>query len=341
MQQSVLFRAFILIFSFYFAPAWPGQDPYNAELMGEITRMEKSELHIHIGGAWPLEYLKSLATQDEITALEAMLQKIQGRLDYHEAFKVFGLISKIINSDERVEAGVAALCKELSNDGVTYVELRTGLKDLGSGYEGHLQSVLRGIEKGTADCGLDAPLLLSLRRDTPEAIAELTVDLALAYRGKGVLGLDLSGDSTVGDGKGIFKALLRAKEAGLPIALHLGESQKEDPVQQLLEVTLLEPQRIGHGVHLAKEVRDWIIERKIPIEMCLTSAYLTGMVDDPKDHPALHLMREGHPVTIATDDPLIFKTTLSKELALAASLLGVGLPYLQENQRAAVDWRFR
>lgn len=341
MQQSAFLRIFLLILSIYFTQAWPGQDPCNAELMKEITQMEKSDLHIHIGGAWPLEYLKSLATQDEIAALEAMLQKIQRHLNYNEAFKVFGLISKIINNDERAEVGVAALCEELSKDGVIYVELRTGLKDLGSGYEGYLQSVLRGIEKGTAGGGLDAPLLLSLRRDTPESIAELTVDLALAYRRKGVLGLDLSGDSTVGDGKGIFKALLRAKEAGLPIALHLGESRKEDPAQQLMEVTLLEPQRIGHGVHLAKEVRDWIIERKIPIEMCLTSAYLTGMVDDPKDHPALLLMREGHPVTIATDDPLIFKATLSEELALAATLLGVGLSYLQENQREAIEWRFR
>lgn len=302
--------------------------------------MEKSELHIHIGGAWPVNFLKSVATKSEIETLEAMLQRIQERLDYHETFKVFGLIAKIMNTDERVEQGVAALCEELSQDGVTYVELRTGLKDLGLGYEGHLQAVLRGIKKGTSENRLKAPILLSLRRDTPEFLAELTVDLALAYREKGVSGLDISGDSTVGDGKGILKALLRAKEAGLPIALHLGESAGEDPSRQLAEVTLLEPQRIGHGVHLSREVREWVVERKIPIEMCLKSAFLTGMIDKPEDHPALHLMREGHPVAIATDDPLIFKTTLSQEIALAASLLKADLSFLKENQQAALSWRF-
>lgn len=335
-----MYPPMVFFFLLMFVRTLSAEIPIQEELYGEVARMEKSELHLHIGGSWPLPFLKSIACAEEMSALECVLDKLQEGVDYHEAFKVFFLIAKIVNTDEKVEQGVKALCEELYADGVVYAELRTGLKDLGSGCEGYLQAVLRGVARGTAGTCMEAPVILSLRRDTSEKIADETVDLAIKYGKRGVVGLDLSGDSTVGDGQGIMGALSRAKEAGIPITLHIGESKKESGSRQLMELMLLEPRRIGHGVHLSKEALEWIVERRIPIEMCLTSALLTGMVGNPGDHPALGLMRDGYPVCIATDDPLLFKTTLTKEIALAASLLGMGLPFFEKNQQASREWRF-
>lgn len=137
------------------------------DLLAEQMRpLNKAEQHIHLGGAWPLSYLKGIATAEEFTALTALLDQIHDSVDYHAVFRVFGLTSKIMNSDERIENGVVALCEELIRDNVTYVELRTGLKNLGSGFEGYLQAVLRGMQKGVANTSLKAGLILSLRRDT-------------------------------------------------------------------------------------------------------------------------------------------------------------------------------
>ncbi len=303
--------------------------------------MPKHELHIHIGGSWPLKYLEEVAEPQEFEDLCAMLEKIQSNsIDYHSAFHAFTLINNIVNSDQRVEDGVEALCKDLAADNVTYVELRTGLKDLGSGIEGYLVTVLKGVHRGVEGTNLKANLILSLRRDTSEAIAEKTIDLALKYRDLGVVGIDVSGDSTQGDGRHIFSALVRAKSHNLPITLHLGESKKESAEQQMLELSVLQPERIGHAVHLCEEARQWVREKQVLVELCLTSALNAGMIAKVEDHPALKLLVEGHPVAICTDDPLLFNTTLSKEYAQVASLTGLLPEHIEELQNKVRSYQF-
>lgn len=270
-----------------------------------------------------------------------MLDQIQAaELDYHDAFRIFSLIGKIVHSDERVENGIVALCQDLILDNVVYAEFRTGLKDLGAGLDGHLAAVLRGIQRGTKGASLKVGLILSLRRDTNYSIAEQTIDLALKYRGKGVVGIDLSGDSTQGDGKNIFSALIRAKENNLPITLHIGESKKETAEQQMMELLTIQPERIGHGVHLCEEGKKWIKEKKILVELCLTSAVKAGMISDAKEHPALELLLQGHPVAICTDDPLVFNTTLSQEYTHVASLTGLLPEEMQELQKQTQNYNF-
>jgi adenosine deaminase len=154
------------------------------------------------------------------------------------------------------------ICQDLIDDNVTYAEFRTGLKDLGSGLKGHLKAILRGIQKGTAATPLKVGLILSLRRDTNPALANQTINLALEYRDKGVVGIDLSGDSTVGDVK------LKA-----------------------------------------------------------------GMINEPANHPALKLLLSGHPVSICTDDPLIFNTSLSEEYAKVALLTGLSPEQIEQTQK--------
>ena len=311
------------------------------QLSEQMKNMQKSELHLHIGGAWPLEYLKEISKPQEFIDLCLMLDQIQAaELDYHNAFRVFSLISKIVHSDERVENGVVALCKELLLDNVVYAEFRTGLKDLGSGLDGYSAAVLRGIQRGTDGTPLKVGLILSLRRDTPFSIAEQTIDLALKYHGQGVVGIDLSGDSTQGDGTHIFPALIRAKENNLPITLHIGESKEETAEQQMMELLTIQPHRIGHGVHLCEEGKKWIKEKKILVELCLTSAVKAGMIRDAKEHPALQLLLQGHPVAICTDDPLVFNTTLSQEYTHVAILTGLLPEEIQESQKKIKNYNF-
>lgn len=311
------------------------------QLIEKMKNMQKSELHLHLGGAWPLEYLKEISKPQEFTDLCLMLDQIQAaELDYHNAFRVFNLISKIVHSEERVENGVEALCKDLLLDNVVYAEFRTGLKDLGSGLEGYLTAVLRGIQRGTDGTHLKVGLILSVRRDTNYSIAEQTIELALKYRGEGIIGIDLSGDSTQGDGKHIFPALIRAKENQLPITLHIGESKEETAEQQMLELLTIQPERIGHGVHLCEEGKKWVKDKKILVELCLTSAVKAGMIREAKEHPALELLLQGHPVAICTDDSLVFNTSLSKEYSLVAIITGLLPEEIQESQKQTQRYNF-
>ncbi len=314
---------------------------HSAISQQQIKTVPKSELHMHLGGAWPLAYLKEHASSQEFAELCLLLDEIQtGRAEYHALFGVFRLIGKIVHSEQLVQEGVVALCHELLSEGVVYAELRTGLKDLGSGVERYLEAVLRVIEHATRGTSLHVGVLLSLRRDTGCQAAEETVDLAIKYSQKGVVGLDISGDSTQGNGQGILSAVRRAKEHHLPVTLHIGETQEETAPQQMMELSTIQPERIGHGVHLCEEAQRWILDNRVPIELCLTSALKAGMIAEAREHPALQLLLQGHPVAICTDDPLIFQTSLSEEYNCVATAAGLTVERLYEMQQQVQAYRF-
>ncbi len=292
------------------------------EVNERIKKLAKAELHLHLGGSFPIEYLQTIATPEQFAALQVGLDKIAEGMMYQDTFFAFGLAGKIVNTEQKIEDGTFALCKALQEDGVEYVEIRTGLKNLGKGYQAYLDAVVRGIERAHND-GFKACILLSLQRNAAVAYARATVDLALEYRDRRVAGIDISGDSTLGDIAGILPIILEAKQAGLGIALHIGESPLETDQMLLLET--LKPERVGHAVHLCDAAYAWIIAHKTPVEVCLTSSELTMMVDHHTMHPGIEYYRKNHPIVICTDDPLIFRTSLTEELLLLiyAELLDV------------------
>ena len=291
------------------------------------------EIHIHLYGAVPLKYLKSIANEEDYNALLSILTQVQNQeLNYHKAFDAFTYVNRILDSDSKIREGTKALCEELAANEINYVELRTGLKSLDGSMESYLQSVLEGITRGTENNDLTACLILSLRRDTKREIAELTVDLAIKYRDSGVVGIDISGDSTCGDCADIFEAIIRAKKFGFPITHHIGESPKETKEQQLLELETIIPNRIGHGVHLHDDAKKFVIKNRICIEMCLSSALYAGMINDMKDHPALELLTSNYPIAVCTDDPLIFGTTLSNEYAICSRVTNLTIDEIKITQ---------
>jgi len=287
-----------------------------------FQKLPKSELHLHLGGAYPLPYLLSIASPEQANILQNSLDLIAKGIGYKEVFHVFPLIAQIVNTNEKVEHGVKALCKELQEDGVIYAELRTGLKDLGGGYEEYLKGVLRGIKN------YPVKLFLSLQRNSSVETAKATVDLAMNYQSQGVIGIDLSGDATHGVVENILPELLRAKAANLQLIVHMGESPEEKDQLKILEA--LQPDRIGHGVHLCKEAEQWMFSHRIPLEVCLTSSVLVQMVKDYHEHPGLRYFRQGHPIVLCTDDPLIFGVSLSQELQKAHEYCGLTLEEIEQ-----------
>lgn len=289
------------------------------EIEDPFRFIPKAELHLHLGGAYPLEFLLKIATPQQSAKLLDNLELVSKGMNYQSVFQVFSVVSQIVNSDSKVEEGTYALCQALKADGVVYAEIRTGLKDLGNGAESYLQSVLRGMERAQST-QFTSNLLLSLQRSSSLVFAKQTVDLALQYKDRGVVGLDISGDSTVGNIDAILPEIVRAKEGGLFLTAHMGESPLETDQKRILEA--LHPDRIGHGVHLSSDALHWILNHRLPIEVCLTSSFLVQMTNQYAEHPALQYRLKGYPIVICTDDPLLFQTTLSKEFQLL-SLLGL------------------
>jgi adenosine deaminase len=325
--------------------------PHTSEdTLDQIRRMPKAELHLHLTGAYPLSYLSSIAVDPSAQALYKNfvlgLQTVSKGVTYHEVFKYFAPVEKLVNTYEKVENGVVAIAEELIADGVIYVEIRAGLKDLGrGGYEEYLRAILRGIARCPAE--IKIKVLLSLRRDTSEDLANKTVDLAIRYKDQGVVGIDISGESTLGEIAIIIPAIQRAKNAALFLTLHLGESLEEInfPEKELAQAAVLEllkPDRIGHGVFLSPQALAWVLSHPlVPIEVCPTSSVLAGMVDHHSNHPGpKYYLQHDHPIVGGTDDPLLFQSPLSKEYRKLMDIPGIGINQILQMILWSFDFAF-
>lgn len=322
MRKFAIGSAFVIFQSVLVAGSHHLTENQCLNMSNYFKQLPKTELHLHLGGAYPLKYLFSISTSRQQEELKENLDLIHKGVAYHDVFRFFQLISQIVNTEERVQNGVEALCLSLEEDGVTYAEIRTGLKDLGHGFEEYLKAALNGT-KSKAFNQIRAYLLLSLQRNSSPEMAKTTVDLALKYQHLGVLGIDISGDSSLGQIELIMPELLRAKEGGLSLVVHIGESR--DEIGQLHLLEKLHPHRIGHGVHLSADAKEWILKHRVPLEVCLTSSFLVKMVDQPSQHPGIEYFYQGHPIVFCTDDPLLFSTIPSQELSLAHRLCGLSL----------------
>ena len=137
----------------------------ETEYLMHLQKLPKSELHLHLSGSYPKKHLYSIASPEQRVNLETALMHVAQRIDYHQVFAVFQSVSQIINTEEKVEQGVKALCDSLKEDGVAYVEIRSGLKNLGRGAEAYLNAILDGIRAENSPC-FEACLLLSLQRNS-------------------------------------------------------------------------------------------------------------------------------------------------------------------------------
>lgn len=272
-----------------------------------LKSLPKFNAHCHLGGEIPTPTLRKYANKEQIEALETAMAEISAGKEYEKAFSIFPLISQIINTHEKLKEGVYETCQRFKSDNNQLVLMRTGLKSLENrDYEEYLKTVLDGIIEASA-ADFSVLLMLSLKRTSSLEMAKLTIDLALKYREKGVVGIDISDISTAGDINTIMQELIRAKEKGLKIAVHMGESAQER--DQMVIIDQLAPDLIDHGVNLCEEAESWIIRNNVPVTICLTSSIATKMHSSNSIHPWItkYLQNENnHPIDLGTDDSTVF-----------------------------------
>ena len=193
-----------------------------------MKHIPKCDLHIHLGGSWPLEFLEAVADDpSDFSRFQSFLDQLHQKgddTDYHICFEAFALASKIVNTIQKVQDGTCSMCRNFAEEGLCYMELRTGLKNImDTGYEAYLQAVMRGIEQGCEGTPLKVAILLSLKRNSSRELAQETLRLIKKYRGK-VVGLDVSDDALLPDASNIAEIIEEIHAQGIPVALHLGQS---------------------------------------------------------------------------------------------------------------------
>ncbi len=321
------------------------------ELRAFLHRMPKIDLHRHLEGSLRLQTLAEIAATHGINlpaySTEALRQHVQAREDEPDFYRFlakFRLLRHFYRSREAVERMAQEAVADAAADNIRYLELRFNPIALSRAQGFALQDVVEWVTHAVACarqlCGVTVRLILQIGRDEMPRIAEEILELALAYRSQGVVGVDLAGDEINYPAYRLAHLFRRARQEGLGVTIHAGEVGGASNVRDA--VLLFYAQRIGHGIRTLEnsEVLRLVREREIALEVCPTSNLQTGAVRSLSHHPLPDMLVLGLRATLNTDDPSISDTTLTDEYLVAMTTLGLGLEQMRTLVFNAVDAAF-
>lgn len=286
------------------------------DLTDRLRELPKAELHLHLEGSAEPETLHEL---DPGTPLEE-LRALYTYADFDAFLRTFGAIGKRLRGPEDYALVTRRLLERLAAQNVRYAEITVSAGVvLWKGQD--FAPIFDAISRAAAGSPVEVRWILdAVRQFGPEAAMEV-VDLAAARRDRGVVAFGIGGSETRGPAEWFGETFAQARGAGLHLTAHAGEGTSPHSVWGALA---LGAERIGHGIAaiedpaLVAHLRD----RAIPLEICMTSNLVTGVVRRLEDHPVRRLFDAGVPITLHTDDPAMFRCSLTGEYELAARQFG-------------------
>jgi adenosine deaminase len=208
------------------------------------------------------------------------------------------------------------------------------------GLDGVMHAVLRGLERGSKDFGVGFGLIVCAMRNESEALSIKLAELAITYREQGCVGFDLAGEEAGHPANEHLRAFQLCKRMNFSITIHAGESFGPESIWQAL--AYCGAHRIGHGTRLVEDLAihggqvikvgylaQYIIDNRIPLEVCLSSNVHTGACASVAEHPFSTFKKLGMRLTLNTDNRLMSGTTQTREYALAVSEFGFDLDDLE------------
>ena len=163
--------------------------------------------------------------------------------------------------------------------------------------------------------------------------------LASRYVGDGAVSFGIGGDEVTGPAHAFADAYRYARDAGLRLTAHAGETDGPESIRAALTIGA---ERIGHGIRAAgdRDLMRRLREEQIPLEVCITSNVKTGAVACLDAHPVRRLYDVGVPITLNTDDPGVFECDLTCEFEIARAVFGFSEDELRDVRDAAHRFRF-
>jgi len=295
----------------------------------------KAELHLHLEGSVEPETMQELDPGLSTEAVRAMY-RFHGFQGFIEAYKS---VVERLRAPQDYARITRALLGRLAAETVQYAEitLSAGVV-LWKGQE--FAPVYAAVRQAVAEYPIEVHWILDAVRHFGVEHAMRVAELAAERVNDGVVAFGIGGDEERGPAAWFREVFQFAKSAGLRLTAHAGETMGPESIWAALEIGA---ERIGHGIRaiddaaLLRHLRD----RGIPLEVCISSNVATGAVESLEVHPVRRLYDAGVPLTLNTDDPAIFGTTLSGEYELAARQFGFSAAELQGIADNGFRYRFR
>jgi adenosine deaminase len=315
-----------------------------SSLRTQLYALPKVDLHRHLEGSLRLQTLAEIAIEHgidlpsyDIEYLRPFVTVADEEPDFHRFLEKFRLLRRFYPTQAAVERVAYEAVADAAADNVRYLELRFNpvaqARVQGFSLDQVTTWVCDAVARAQLDCNVRVNLILQIGREENLEAAAQIVDIALAHRDKGVVGLDLAGDEVKFSASAFASVFQRARREGLFVTVHAGEAGGAHNVWEAVE--LLGAQRVGHGMRAVEdpEVVRLVRDREVTLEICPTSNLQTGVVRHFWHHPLIDLLALNLRVTINTDDPSISDTTLTDEYMVAMLTMGVTL---QQVKRAII-----
>jgi adenosine deaminase len=301
--------------------------------LADIERLPKTDLHVHLDGSLRLETMLDLAEDqgvelpaDTPEGLAAALHCGENTGSLVEYLKAFDVTLQVLQTEDALFRAAYELAEDAAAENVRYIEVRySPMLHTRGGLRltAVVEAVLAGLWEAQKDHGIVANVILcGIRNISPESSVEMA-QLAVAYKNRGVVAFDLAGAEYDYPAKHHVKAFKLVHNNNIAVTIHAGEAYGPASIHQAIHVC--GAHRIGHGCRLREDgdLLHYVNDHRIALECCPSSNVQTGAVRDLRTHPLKLYHDLGLRVTVNTDNRLITNTSVSRELWLCHTEMGL------------------
>src|SRR5580658_5583110 len=305
-----------------------------------IEKLPKTDLHVHLDGSLRLKTILELADRERIElpardeeGLRKAMNLGQNCGSLVEYLKAFDVTLRVMQTQDALERIAYELGEDAARENVRYMEVRyspmlhtrRGLK-----ITNVVEAVLAGLRAARTDLRVESNVIIcGIRNVSAESSLEMA-ELAVAYKNRGVVGFDLAGAEYDHPAKHHRNAFQLVRDNNINVTIHAGEAYGPESIAQAVHVC--GAHRIGHGCRLREngDLLHYVNDQRIPLECCPSSNVQTGAIRDLASHPLKLYFNLGLRVTVNTDNRLVTDTSVSKELWLCHTQMGMSLADLKQ-----------
>jgi adenosine deaminase len=295
----------------------------------------KAELHLHLEGSIRQAAVGKLARRNGVALPDdvwAVLERRAGFRGFRHFVETYVAISRCLRTAGDYEMISYDVGADLARQNVRYAEVTfspsTHVFDLGVPWDACFGGLTRGRRRAEHDFGVQIRWVFDIVRDPTHA--PFVTRAAVDGMAEGVVALGVVGLETVSPTEAFAPWFEQARAAGLHTTPHAGETTGPGSVWSALRV--LGAERIGHGVRSIEDpaLVAYLAEQRVPLEVCPTSNVRLGVYPSLAQHPLRRLHDAGVVVTVNSDDPALFNTSLNDELATLPDAFGLGVEAIDE-----------